>query len=182
RLRPVRAPEGGEGLSCNVVNLTNVDGQKSERTAACMRKFHDRGRKTLGNLEEWDGGVGGMGAGGGERSTGAPLDSPMVGTVQGRGKGGCECCLARRGGVGRVGADDVALEGAEVGKMTAEPSVRHVLPLRVGLCSRSVLPAGTLPRNQPLCTATSFSRMSMSVAGSALTAGRRDNPSAHGDE
>jgi hypothetical protein len=85
------------------------------------------------------------------------------------------------GGVGRVGADYAAVEGAEVGKMTAEPSVRHVLPLRVGLCSRSVLPAGTLPRDQPLyLTATSFSRMSSSTSGS--TAARREGPYAHGDE
>jgi len=42
-----------------------------------------------------------------------------------------------RGGE-RVGADNATMEGAEVGKMTAEPSVRHVLPLRVGLRFRSV--------------------------------------------
>lgn len=42
----------------------------------------------------------------------------------------------------RVGAKDAAVEGAEVGKMTAEPSVRHVLPSRVGLCFRSVPPPG----------------------------------------
>lgn len=38
----------------------------------------------------------------------------------------------------RVGADSATVEGAEVGKMTAEPSVRHVLPSRVGLRFRSV--------------------------------------------
>lgn len=83
----------------------------------------------------------------GREKHGAPLGSSMVGIVQGRGNGGARRVPALgvvRGGrkVARVGAKDAAVEGAEVGKMTAEPSVRHVLPSRVGLCFRSVPPPG----------------------------------------
>lgn len=49
--------------------------------------------------------------------------------------------MAGRGGAGRgciVGGGDGEVEGAEVGKMTAEPSVRHVLSSWEGLCFRSV--------------------------------------------
>lgn len=48
--------------------------------------------------------------------------------------------MAGRGAVGRgciVGGGG-EVEGAEVGKMTAEPSVRHVLSSWEGLCFRSV--------------------------------------------
>lgn len=51
-------------------------------------KGDSRGRKTLGNSEEWDGGVGGMGDRWGREKHGAPLGSSMVGIVQGRGNGG----------------------------------------------------------------------------------------------
>lgn len=44
-----------------------------------------------------------------------------------------------RGENERVGANDVTMEGAEVGKMIAESSVRHVLPSRLDLYFRSVL-------------------------------------------
>ncbi|TGZ57940.1 hypothetical protein DBV15_07579 [Temnothorax longispinosus] len=88
-------------------------------------KGDSRGRKTLGNSEEWDGGVGGMGDGGDGRETRRPARKlrSVVGT-QFRAAG-------REMTAQRVGADNATMEGAEVGKMTAEPSVRHVLPSRL---------------------------------------------------
>lgn len=62
---------------------------------------------------------------------GAPLGLTDGGDSSGLRKGGTTEC--RRGRDARVGANDAAMEGAEVGKMTAEPSVRHVLPSRAGL-------------------------------------------------
>jgi len=41
----------------------------SRHIATEDEKGDSRGRKTLGNSEEWDGGVGGMGDGGDERNT-----------------------------------------------------------------------------------------------------------------
>ncbi|KAG5319654.1 MOS1T transposase, partial [Pseudoatta argentina] len=85
----------------------------SRHIATEDEKGDSRGRKTLGNSEEWDGGVGGMGDGGDERNTarrGAPLESQaVVGTVQGRGEGSDG--TASRGrqrydGGGRGGEDD----------------------------------------------------------------------------
>ncbi|KYM94251.1 hypothetical protein ALC62_15112 [Cyphomyrmex costatus] len=55
----------------------------SRHIATEDEKGDSRGRKTLGNSEEWDGGVGGMGNGGGGRR-----ERNVVGTVQGRGVGG----------------------------------------------------------------------------------------------
>ncbi|KAG7188548.1 hypothetical protein KM043_008180 [Ampulex compressa] len=68
---------------------------------------------------------------------------PVEGLVQGRGKRGRPGVGEGRGVHARGGG--AAAEGAEVGKMTAEPSVRHVLSSWEGLCFRSV-PSCTLPR------------------------------------